>query len=245
MRSSSTSEKTRSPLQRGPQFMDMLARKSDLCWLAISSSLVWSATPRTSAVDDGQRRLPAEGLEGARSVRRESAPCSCAGSPATPTILSPRSMGTARTERQPSLNRSPDEGRALPGPGREPPAAVGERCPDHQRRIPADGDRPATVPPGRGCCRRRHGPGTSRPTPSYSMNRSAVGSGEPHGVADDPVQDLVGVEARADASPTSRRASSCAQPCCPARPLLTRVATRSHPGRRTPREARVHGRRTA
>ena len=60
--------------------------------------------PEKACVDDGQRRLAGEGLEQLGHIGGK-VPVLRRRITSTPTIFSPRSMGTASTERQPSRNR--------------------------------------------------------------------------------------------------------------------------------------------
>ncbi len=85
---------------------DMLARKSDLCWLATCSSALLRSSSRNT------RALNTASADWLANVSMNSL-TSSVNSPGvfrrttmTPMIWPPRSTGTARTDRQPSSNSS-------------------------------------------------------------------------------------------------------------------------------------------
>ena len=102
-RSSRTSEKPMTALSGVRSSWDMLARNSDLCRLATSSSADLVSSSRNSrAFTSGDRGLRGERLRAARPCPRGTNRPSVGGSRPRPTMRSPRSMGIASTDRQPS-----------------------------------------------------------------------------------------------------------------------------------------------
>ena len=198
IRSSSTSEKPITALSGVRSSWDMLARNSDLWRLAISSSSVLVCSSRNRrALTMASADWPAN-VSSSSTCRGRRSPCSGAGSPGRR-----RSCRRAASEpRAPSASRRgtryPDAGRAPCLPGRAPRASVWSVA-----------ARPTSVD-SRSIVMARSCFSSSGLLPSGGADvkrigglvvlhdRSAVGSGEPHGVADDLVQDLVEVEARAD-----------------------------------------------
>ena len=105
IRSSSTSEKPITAFSGVRSSCDMLARNSDLWRLAISSSLVLVSSSRNSraltmASADWLAKVWSSSIRSGGKV-----PVPRRRITSTPTISSPRSIGTASTERQPSRNR--------------------------------------------------------------------------------------------------------------------------------------------
>ena len=177
----------------------------------------------------------------------------------TPIISSPRSIGTASTERQPSRNRMSRNGssstvRKVGNLER----LVGERGPTHQGRFPVDRDRPQLLQQ-RGTAAERAADVERVARLVVLQDRSAVGAqgdvaeaevGQPHRVADDAFEDLVEVEARADrlvhlAERLELRdlVRQLGASWTPARASGRPGATRSRPARRTPRGVRARDRR--
>ena len=103
IRSSSTSEKPMTALSGVRSSCDMLARNSDLCWLATSSSaLVRSSSRKSRALMMASADWLAKVCSSSQS-RREKAPGVRRRTTRAPTIWSCRSSGTASSDRQPAV----------------------------------------------------------------------------------------------------------------------------------------------
>ena len=184
IRSSSTSEKPITALSGVRSSCDMLARNSDLCRLATSSSrglrLQLAEQP---GVDDGQRRLAGEGLQQLEHVVRRRRRSSRGGPPARRRSGRRAASGTASIDRQPSSYSTARCGSRSTLARSGTSTAPVERRPADQRRVELDRDRPQPLRAAPGCCRTR--PRTEN-EPSRLVvlhDRPAVGAGEPHGVA--------------------------------------------------------------
>ncbi len=99
IRSSITSEKPMMALSGVRSSCDMLARNSDLCWLATSSSRLLSSISWNSRAFWMARADCAANVRSSSTVRSAKAPTAWRLTTSAPTTSSSLSSGTARSER--------------------------------------------------------------------------------------------------------------------------------------------------
>ena len=201
IRSSSTSEKPMTALSGVRSSCDMLARKSDLCWLVVASSRRCSSSCsyRRAFV-----RAMADWLAKAVSMSHASslkAPGISRRTTSAPTIRSGRTRGITTSERHPASNSTRRCGSSSISARSGTCTGIPEVAARPTKRlVDVDADRlePVTDVPAR-AVRRPH---PEEPTLLVVLHeRPAVGAGELDGVLDDRREHLVRVERRADRLP--------------------------------------------